>query len=298
MSEVRLSDIGSITDMSGEQLLHMWNVDVTKGTRPLWNHCHMNFEITMVDSGKGIYTIGETEHEMSCGDIFVFSGNEHHCITSVKSEKLRITNLHFEPRYLMKNFVDEESAINANFCFLHSKSFKNRIEAEQTGDIPYYFRCIADELSSHDTGYAVAVKSMLNLILVTLIRKHGYLDDKHGISTNREQIESISRVITYIDEHFDKKLTLEAISAEAGLSPNYLSSLFRKISGITLWNYVNSKRIEKAVKLITDENIKENMIDIAAECGFNNTANFNKTFKTVTGMTPKEYRNNAHLILG
>ena len=51
-----------------------------------------------------------------------------------------------------------------------------------------------------------------------------------------------------------------------------------------------------AIRLITSDGLRKNMIDIAAECGFNNTANFNKTFKQITGMTPSDYKKNGGVV--
>ena len=45
-----------------------------------------------------------------------------------------------------------------------------------------------------------------------------------------------------------------------------------------------------AINLLLSDNSTDNMLDIAVKCGFNNTANFNKTFKNITGITPSEYR--------
>lgn len=59
---------------------------------------------------------------------------------------------------------------------------------------------------------------------------------------------------------------------------------------MTTWDYINIKRIDKAISLLstTDETI----LNIATQCGFNNSANFNRIFKKITQLTPKQYRRN------
>ena len=54
------------------------------------------------------------------------------------------------------------------------------------------------------------------------------------------------------------------------------------------WDYITVRRIDLARKLLSDSD--RNILDIAMMCGFNNTANFNRAFKKVTGKTPKEIR--------
>jgi hypothetical protein len=64
---------------------------------------------------------------MSPGDIFIFSSNEYHCITEVGEKGLKLTNLHFEPRYLWGTSTDSFSETNMNICFSHNKDFENKI---------------------------------------------------------------------------------------------------------------------------------------------------------------------------
>jgi len=72
------------------------------------------------------------------------------------------------------------------------------------------------------------------------------------------------------------------------MSSAYFSTLFKKLNGMTLWEYVQSRRIELAAEklLSTDRNVGE----IAMECGYNSISNFNRSFKTVIGQTPVAYR--------
>ena len=57
-----------------------------------------------------------------------------------------------------------------------------------------------------------------------------------------------------------------------------------------------SRRIDNAIFLLK-ENTEQNILDIALACGYNNTANFNKAFKKVTGTTPSKYRNSDDILL-
>ena len=72
------------------------------------------------------------------------------------------------------------------------------------------------------------------------------------------------------------------------MSPSYFSTLFKKLNGLTLWEYVQMRRIELAADqlLSTDKNVSE----IALACGYNSISNFNRSFKAMTGQTPVAYR--------
>ena len=293
LTEKKVTDIYSIYSSNSTELLKTWRVFVPAGKRNLQKHSHIRFEITCVESGSGIYTVSERQYEMRSGDIFIFASNEQHCITDVSDGGLVISNIHFEPRYLWGSFTDSLSEKNINMCFSRSESFENRIPADRCAFIRSLFKEITLELAEKKPEYALAVKSLLNTFLIHLIRDFDY--SEKSVPLSRDSLHSIRRVTNYIDANLCEKLTLEMLAEHAGMSPNYLSSFFHKISGITLWDYINSKRIDMAIRKLSDEDSNENILDIAYSCGFNNTANFNKAFKKATGMTPTMYRSSGDI---
>ncbi|MBQ4130856.1 MAG: helix-turn-helix domain-containing protein [Clostridia bacterium] len=287
--------IGSIQDLSGNTLLKMWNAEVPAGEFLFQHHNHTCFEITVVDFGSGVYTTNKKSYTMSPGDIFVFSSNEYHCITDVGKNGLKLTNLHFEPRYLWGNPTDSFSEANMNISFSHSENFENRIDFKNAKEIYYYVEKIKNELKEQKSEYQLQVKSLLNLLLINLVRNFRYSDEENSI--NSLQFKNIQHILNYIDEHFTEKLSLNELAEKAGMSPNYFSSFFKKISGVTLWDYITNKKINLAVQLLRKNGSGMNILEIATLCGFNNTTHFNKMFRRITGMTPTEYKKNTNLMI-
>ena len=106
---------------------------------------------------------------------------------------------------------------------------------------------------------------------------------------------AIRRATDYISEHLTEPLTLAEIAAQAQMSPNYFSAVFRAVRAIPLWDYVSEQRVAEAMRRIDAGT--ESMLTVAMQSGFNNTANFNKTFRRYTGRTPSEYRRHGSAIL-
>ena len=98
----------------------------------------------------------------------------------------------------------------------------------------------------------------------------------------------IQKVITYIDTDLTADLSLSAQATLLKLSPNYLSSLFKKETGTTLTNYVNNKRIEHAVYLLSSTDMQ--IQNIAQYCGIPDVNYFTKIFKKVMHKTPSEFK--------
>ena len=280
--------IGEIRSGSGDILLKMFSVTTSFHVRPISKHRHTQFEISYVVSGAGTYCIGNTTYPMEAGDIFVFSSNEFHYITAATSAPINLLTLHFEPCYLFGSSFDSLSNSCINLCFTHSDRFQNRIPAEKAELLQNAFLKIKEELTAQNQEYALLVKSYLNIFLVTLIREYNFAGQTRNFK--RKNVHSIRSAVDYINLHLAEPITLADVASAVHLSPSYLSSLFKDFFQVSLWSYIITKRIEKAISLLMDKNNQYTILEIALQCGFNNTTNFNRAFRKHTGLTPSEYR--------
>ena len=98
---------------------------------------------------------------------------------------------------------------------------------------------------------------------------------------------ALTTIIMYIAEHFRENLTRASVGAELGYSPSYISHVIEDLPGTSFSMLLNSLRVEYAKKLIVEKNY--NMLNVALECGFGSDRNFYRTFKALTGYSPKEY---------
>ena len=268
----------------------MWQVEISPGKRPLYRHQHMNFEIMLVNQGSGTYVTEHASYPILPGHVFVFSSNEFHCITDVGKHGLVITNLQFDPHYIQG--TSQESLSVPNFCFSHQEAFQNCIPSEKADALTQLFLQLQEELISQSPEFHLAVRSLLNLFLIRLLRDFPYKPDHSEFRHEHQQ--TIARVISYLDTHFCEKITLPELSRIAGLTPNYFCTLFKQLCGITLWDYINTKRIDKAISLLNQDRQGRTILHIAEECGFHNTANFNKTFKKSPAFVPANTAGTLH----
>ena len=98
----------------------------------------------------------------------------------------------------------------------------------------------------------------------------------------------IQKVLTTIDSELTADLSLNFQAKELNVNPSYLSSLFKKETGMTLTDYVNKKRAEHAARLLKTTSMQ--IQTIAQYCGILDVNYFTKVFKKYLGKTPKEYR--------
>lgn len=254
-----------------------------------YEHHHTAFEITTVLKGSGIYATKSNEFKFQSGDIFFFSTDEYHWIKKLDS-KTDFLNIHFEPRYIWsENFGISGSELIKIF-FNRKKNPHNKIEKESTQTIQKLIYKIEKEIREEKTEYEVMVKIHLMNILVEMIRTYcGKLSD-NDITYSEESIRHIEKSLAYIDENLESDLTLEELSKVAHMSKNYFCRQFRKLNGISAWEYITIRRIERAITYLETTNLTR--LEIASKCGYNNTANFYYAFKKITGKTPADYKKN------
>ena len=88
--------------------------------------------------------------------------------------------------------------------------------------------------------------------------------------------------------HFTESLSLTAVAAHFGLSPQYFSSFFRENFGRTFTQHINSLRIEQAARLLRESDLP--VMEIGFNVGFDNFSYFIKRFRAVYGVSPSNYR--------
>ena len=98
----------------------------------------------------------------------------------------------------------------------------------------------------------------------------------------------VQKIINMIDSDLKQDLTLKNIASELNVNASYLSTLFKKETGKTLTDYVNSKRMKRAVFLLQSTTLQ--IQAIASEVGISDLNYFTKVFKKIMGKTPREYR--------
>ncbi len=105
---------------------------------------------------------------------------------------------------------------------------------------------------------------------------------------NSRNNDIISKAQLFIKSNYSKNIRLVDVAAAVYLSPNYFSSLFKKITGFTFSQYLVQKRIDSAKKLLARSDIP--IKEIVYKVGFDDYNYFNRTFKRIEGIPPAEYR--------
>ena len=158
----------------------------------------------------------------------------------------------------------------------------------QIGRVRQGLARLVEELRNPGFGQDILLESMALMLVVELCRhfRQAQYDDRsaHGQMPGWR----LRRIKDKIEADLAEMLSVADLAAEIRTSPRHLIRTFRATTGITLTDYIASRRIARAQDLLVRD---EAMIKvIAGNCGFQSAAAFSAAFRKATGMTPREFR--------
>lgn len=248
---------------------------------------HTAVEISLIEKGSGVCTTDSASYSVCEGDVFIFSPDEMH-VFEFEDSDFRILTIHAEPRCIWNIGPDFPDSELLGIFFDRDKSFSNRIASDT--ETAYKIRPLMSEMLSETVDkkkeYAIALKIKLVSILIILLRAFGHVRKNVHMSSRSYNIESLENTVKYIDENLSDSLDLDMLASAAHLSRSHLCTVFKRYSGISPWDYITIRRIEKSLVLL--ENTEMSKHEIALSCGFNNSANFYRAFNKIVKAVPGE----------
>ena len=249
-------------------------------------HWHPEIEILLGRKGGFTVNIDGREYKAEDGDLFFVSPDSLHSVEGGEGKEKSYDALIFFPSlfsFFEKNDIEEKIIAPLTE---HRISLPERITKKNEGYeeiFPLLERVSLINDTPDDSARMETTILLLSVFLV-LFRKNLF---KIPLSEKIE-ITRLRSVISYIEENFKKKITLDELALVSGFSVGHFSSFFKKGTGKTPIEYLNEVRINKArEKLLTTD---ESVTSISLECGFENLGYFIRLFKKTNGSSPKIWR--------
>lgn len=251
-------------------------------------HKHEFIELVYILSGEGTHYINDTPYRVSRGNLLFINYNEVHSFSA--ETEMRYVNFYVKPEFISENLADSETIYDIFAFLILDKYFDDRVclpVAEFSGrdmlDVEEMIAKMLDEIQKKRAGYTVVLDGYLRIIFAKMIRC------LVGTQPNTDCRRAITpELIEYIDENYNKPITLSSLANRCFYNPAYLGRMFRNELGIGLREYICEKRLAHATTLLTET---DNTVEAVAEMvGYTDKKQFYRVFKEHLGCTPNEFR--------
>lgn len=112
-------------------------------------------------------------------------------------------------------------------------------------------------------------------------------------SSNEVYSRRINRVITYVNNHLDRSVSLQELAEESFFSAYHFHRIFVAVTGESVNNFTTRMRLEKAAKLLKFS--EDKIAAIAYQCGFSSPSTLSRAFKQYFGVSPSEYKKKGEI---
>ena len=259
----------------------------TNETRHMPTHVHDFIEIIYITDGWGEEFINGNTYRVRHGDLlFINYGSTH---AFVPGESFSFINICFKPEVLSESVITPENA----FSVLQLTAFEE-IQQESDEDGCVSFRgaerdeaetllyAMQREYTEQKHSWKTVLKSYMNVLIALILRKLTSGDD---VAEDGDIWEALS---AYIDSNLEFDLTLQSLAGKCLYNPSYFSRAFKKKFNMSLTEYLNRKKIARAMELARQTNLSDE--EICRRTGFSYKSSFYRVFQRISGMTFAEYK--------
>lgn len=253
-------------------------------------HYHPEYELVLVTQSTGRRMVGDHIGHFDEGDLVLMGPclphvwvNDDTYINGIAPQQANAIVVQFEGDFLGDQFllIPEMEQVR-QVLTLSNQGLQIRGKARDK-----IARLMEQMLEMNGIQRLASLFSIFDMLVRTsdyeMLSSPGYVQRTHLEYSNR-----VNRVTEYIMRNFDREITLKEIASVASMAVATFCNFFKDHYRMTFIEYINTVRIGYACKLLAESRL--NVMEVAFRSGFNNLGNFNRRFKAVKQMTPREYR--------
>lgn len=240
-------------------------------------HYHDCYEIIFFLSGDVTYFIKDKIYQIKKHDLIFIAPFDLHRVlrTGEKYYDRIVINLRkeiFNTLYIKSDIL--------NFF----SSTINKISVTDN-DIKNIFISLSKEININDEYSKRRIELLIEELLIMLNREIKNSNMQFVTNNINKRILSI---ISYINDNYMDNITLSFLAEKFYISTYYLAHLFKNVTGFTIIEYLNKKRISVAQQLLSTG--KYSISSVSEMVGYNNLTSFSRTFKAICGISPMQYK--------
>lgn len=256
---------------------------------------HVNFEIALIENCSGKRFIGDHIRDFEGTELVLLGSYLPHCWQYYQAvdpcQPPAATVIHFFPDFLGRQLLEKPEARQLNLLF--EKAARGLLF---TGPAITTAKNLMQEMLCQ-TGLT---RAALMLQLLDMLAQSEYVEilssPYFNAVDNSGEATRINKVFDYIFSNFREEIALQDVADLIPMSSAAFCRFFKRKTNRTLIDFVKEVRIGHAAKLLLEGH--HNVAEACYESGYNNISNFNKHFKDIKGVSPRDFikRYNGHSI--
>jgi AraC-like DNA-binding protein/mannose-6-phosphate isomerase-like protein (cupin superfamily) len=252
-------------------------------------HCHSSYELHFIPYGYGKVAFDDAVYDIKPGTFYLTGPGIYHLQTSDVNDPMveycidfNINKCKSRDIFISKSELDSLTNIILNTKFWFGEDLY--------GTIPI-FEKIFDELDKKMIGYNLTIASYITQILINTARSYvgiHRVNYEFPVKTLDSKRESV--IGSFLEEKCGENLKLSDAADLLCTSVRQTERIFKQVYGKGFKQVLNAIRVEKAIQLLTVTSIPVELI--SQKVGYSSSSYFGRIFKSHTGKTPQEFRNN------
>lgn len=253
----------------------------------MW-HWHPEIEITYVQKGTMCYKVNHMVYHLKEGDIVFNNSGALHSGTMENQKDCAYIPVTFDSRLIYGFF---QSTVNSKYVdpvIQDSMLPAICIDQSEPWHKPFreYLLRIIDLDEKKPDFYELDITICLQSIWRLLLEHITY--EPQASRENSLEYDRIKKILSYIDENYQNKITLNDIAGHIHLCESECTRLFKRHMNTTLFAFLQEYRIERSLEFLRAD---QPVSAVADKAGFSDPNYYSKVFAKIKGCSPREYRN-------
>ena len=253
----------------------------------MW-HWHPEIEITYVQKGTMCYKVNHMVYHLKEGDIVFNNSGALHSGTMENQKDCAYIPVTFDSRLIYGFF---QSTVNSKYVdpvIQDSMLPAICIDQSEPWHKPFreYLLRIIDLDEKKPDFYELDITICLQSMWRLLLEHITY--EPQASRENSLEYDRIKKILSYIEENYQNKITLNDIAGHIHLCESECTRLFKRHMNTTLFAFLQEYRIERSLEFLQDD---QPVSAVADKAGFSDPNYYYKVFAKIKGCSPREYRN-------
>jgi len=256
---------------------------------PNW-HFHPHYQLFTVIKGTGTRFIGDDIRHFNVGDTVFLAPNMPHLWRSDREYFEKDSQLMTEGIvvYFKEDFLGSEFFEKSEMYDIKTLLKKSERGLDLTGQLKEE---LVNDLKNLpvDSGFQGIIKILSILDKLSKSTDYQYIASTTYSNTHKiSETERMRRVHEYVLKHFKENINLSTMASLSNMTDAAFCRYFKSRTNKTFSDFVKEIRIGNACKMLQDEN--KSISQTCYESGYNTVSNFNNQFKSLKGVSPKQYQ--------